>query len=172
GAMMLKYTDENWNPQGHNFLKQSRQMSAPVVAFMMSQLDMESPDILFPDITWGKGKWPSLQFAGYASTGSSIYGMGFPMGVGLLSLYGYAFQYADKTLNGGGYTGSLDQDSDLEAANNYIKAVSDGAAPLDFVLYVPVRYGSSVGISIPNVEETSDPEKILTAHFNGGQEAW
>lgn len=172
GAMMLKYTDENWNPQGHNFLKQSRQMSAPVVALMMSQIDMESPDILFPDITWGKGKWPSLQLAGYVSTGSSIYGMGFPMGVGLLSLYGYAFQYADITLNGGGYTGGLGQDSEPEAANNYIKAVADGATPLNFTLYIPIGYGSSVGISIPNVEETDDPEKILTAHFNGGQEAW
>ena len=172
GAMMLKYADENWNPQGHNFLRQYRQVSAPVVAFMMSQMDMESPDALFPDTTWGKGKWPSLQLASYVSTGSTIYGMGFPMGVGLLSLYGYAFQYADKTSNSGNYTGSLDQESDPEAANNYIKAVSDGAASLDFVLYVPAGYGSSTGMSIPNVEETDDPEKVFTAHFNRGQEVW
>lgn len=171
-AIQLRYSDEKWNSQGHNFAKDFRLAATATVAFMMSQLAMESQDFLFPGMTWGKGKWPSLQFANYASTGISIYGMGFPMGADLMSLYGYAFQYADKVLNKGGYTGSLGQESDLQAANNYIKAVSSGAALLNFVLYVPTGYGKSAGFNIPNVEETDDAAKIFTAHFNNGQEVW
>jgi len=171
-AQRLKYTNEKWNSQGHDFLKEFTLASAPIVAFMLSQIEMEGQDPIFPSITWGKGKWPSFQFATYASTGSSIYGMGFPLGVDLMSLYGYAFQYADKALNGGSYTGSLEQESALESANNYVKAVSGGATPLNFVLYVPTGYGSSTGINIPNVEETEDPDKIFTAHFNNGQQIW
>jgi len=168
----LKYADENWNSLGHNFGKESRLAAAATVAFMMSQLEMEGQDAMFPTITWGKGKWPSLQFAIAASIGFAVYGMGFPMRVDVMSLYGYAFQYADKTLNGGGYTGGTGLDSDLEAANQYLKAVSDGAAPLDFLVYVPEGYGNLAGASIPNVEETADPDKLLTACFNNSQEVW
>lgn len=171
-STQLKYSDEKWNPQRHNFASDYRLASMPTVSFMMSQLDMENPDTFIPSMTWGKGKWPSLQFAGFASVGLSIYGMTFPLGVDLMSLYGMAFQYADKILNGGSYTGSPDRDSDLESANKYVKAISDGAAPLDFVLYIPTGYGKSVGINIPNVEETDDPEKVFTARFNKGQEVW
>ena len=168
----LKYTNEKWNSLGHNFLKEVRLSSACTIAFMMSQLEMEGQDPIFPTITWGKGKWPSFQFATAASIGFSIYGMGFPMRIDLMSLYGHAFQYADKTLNGGSYTGITGLDNNLEAANQYIKAVSDGAAPLDFLVYVPTGYGSLAGTSVPNVEETEDPDKIFTARFNNGQEVW
>ena len=168
----LKYSDEKWNPQGHDFLKMYRLATAAAVAFMMSQVEMESPDLLFPNITWGKGKWPSIQFAGYASVANSIYGLGFPTSIDLVSLYGQAFQYADKALNGGSYTGSTETNSDPEAINNYFKAVSEGATPLDFVLYVPVGFGNLAGNTLPNIEETGDPNKILTAHFNSGKEIW
>jgi hypothetical protein len=171
-SSQLRYSDEKWNPGGHNFAKDFRLASTPVIAFMMSQLDMESPDTFFPDITWGKGKWPSLQFASFASTGLAIYGMNFPMGVDLMSLFGMAFQYADKTLNGGSYTGSLERDSDLESANKYVQAVAGGATPLDFTVYIPAGYGKSVGINIPNVEETEDPKMVFTARFNNGQKIW
>jgi hypothetical protein len=62
--------------------------------------------------------------------------------------------------------------SDLSAVQNYVKAVSQGTAPLNFTLYVPPGYGSLGKVKIPNVEETADPRKIFTAHFNGGQEVW
>ena len=171
-SQMLKYGNEQWNSLGHDFVKEFRLASASAVAFMMSQVEMEGKDLLFPTITWGKGKWPSLQLASYVATGFAIYGLEFPLKVDLLSLYGQAFQYADKTLNGGSYTGGLGPESDLEAANHYIKAVAEGAAPLNFVLYVPGGYGNLAGSSVPNVEETEDPDKIFTAHFNNGQEVW
>jgi hypothetical protein len=123
-------------------------------------------------MTWGKGKWPSVQFTSYIATAASIYGLGFPMRVDLLSLYGHAFQYADKTLNGASYTGSRGPVNDLEAANRYIEAVSQGAKPLNFVLYVPVGFGTLAGRSVPNVEETDDPGKVFTARFDNGQEVW
>ena len=171
-SQMLKYGNEQWNSLGHDFVKEFRLASASAVAFRMSQVEMEGKDLLFPTITWGKGKWPSLQLASYVATAFAIYGLEFPIKVDLMSLYGQAFQYADKTLNGGGYTGSLGPESDLEAANHYIKAVAEGASPLNFVLYVPGGYGSLAGSSVPNVEETEDPDKILTARFNNGQEVW
>ena len=171
-SQMLKYGNEQWNSLGHDFVKEFRLTSAAAVAFRMSQVEMEGKDLLFPTITWGKGKWPSLQLASYVATAFAIYGLEFPLKVDLMSLYGQAFQYADKTLNGGGYTGSLGPESDLEAANHYIKAVAEGAAPLNFVLYVPGGYGNLAGSSVPNVEETEDPDKIFTARFNNGQEVW
>jgi hypothetical protein len=44
--------------------------------------------------------------------------------------------------------------------------------PLQFTFYVPVDFGKLNNHPIPNVEETADPQKIFTAHFNGGQEVW
>lgn len=38
---------------------------------------------------------------------------------------------------------------------------------MDFVLYVPKGYGPPAGTVLPNVEETDDPTKILTALFFG-----
>ncbi|HOI12720.1 MAG TPA: hypothetical protein PLG75_02620 [Methanoculleus sp.] len=89
------------------------------------------------------------------------------------SLYGTAFRYADKTLNNGRYTGSIDQAvCDPRAVAAYIRATSNGAAPLDFTLYVPAGFGSLAGVKIPNVEETDDPGGIFTARFAGGREVW
>jgi hypothetical protein len=44
-----------------------------------------------------------------------------------------------------------------------------GEKPLDFTLYVPIGYGRLNGAEIPNVEESSNPDKIYTAHF---KEIW
>jgi hypothetical protein len=62
--------------------------------------------------------------------------------------------------------------SELEAANCYIDAVSQGAKPMNFVLYVPSGFGTMAGRSVPNVEETDDPAKVFTARFNNGREVW
>ena len=75
-------------------------------------------------------------------------------------------------MNGGTYTGSLEGTTDLEAANKCIKAVSDGAAVPDLLLHVPNGYGNLSGASVPNVEETEDPARVLAARFAGGREAW
>jgi hypothetical protein len=41
-----------------------------------------------------------------------------------------------------------------------------GTTPLNFTLYVPIGYGSLSEVNIANVDETEDPKKIYTVHFN------
>ena len=84
-ALQLKYSDSHWNTQGHDFLKAIRTISACATALMMSRLDMESQDSLYPGMTWGKGKWPSLQFAIYLSISMTIYGLEFQMTIKIKS---------------------------------------------------------------------------------------
>jgi tRNA G37 N-methylase TrmD len=103
---------------------------------------------------------------------TSIYGSDIPSSVSVYSLYGVAFQYADKTLNQSKYTGDPGLVSDPEAANRYIQAVRQGEEQLDFVVYVPEGFGTLDGESVPNVQETDDPKKIFTTEFDGGQETW
>jgi hypothetical protein len=147
-------------------------MATVYTAFRMSTLEMENPDFLFPTMSWGMGKWPSVQFASYINTAMSIYGQEFPAKVDLQSLYGYAFQYADKTLNKAAYTGNRGRSGDPEAVNRYIETVSQGAEPLNFVLFVPTGFGNMAGKAVPNVVETDDSDKVLTAQFNNGKETW
>jgi hypothetical protein len=171
-ARGMKYGNKDWNTAKHDFLEEFRVVSAVPVAFALSRVTGEGTDPFCPGMTWGNGRWPSLEFARHMATTLSLYGAGFPARVDLLSLYGFAFQYADKTLNGATFTGSRGPASELEAANHYIKAVLQGIRPLDFVLYVPPGLGTMAGHKIPNVEETEDPATILTARFGGGREVW
>jgi hypothetical protein len=172
GSRSLQFSNPRWNPSGDDFLQEMFLARACAVALRMSQLEGENKDPFFPAMTWGKGKWPSMQLAHYALMGTLIYGLEFPRKANLMSLYGQAFQYADKKKNGGSYTGGIGLKSELEAANVYIKAVSEGAAPLDFILYLPRGFGSMNGTRIPNIEETEEPDKIFTARFNNGREVW
>jgi hypothetical protein len=171
-AKMRRYGNREWNAQGHDFLEQFRLIEVAALAFMVSRAESEFEDPFFAGMTVGKGRWPSYQFASYLSTAGAIYGMEFPWKVGVMSLYGLAFYYADTTQNGSGYTGGAVLGSDLEVANNYVKAVAAGAPTLDFVLYVPEGFGTLAGNPAPNLEETSDPGRIFTASFNGGKEVW
>ncbi len=171
-ALRLKYLNAQWNPDGYDFGKSYPVLQAVAIGLTMSRTPVEGKDPLFPSMTWGKGKLPSLQFASYMSTATAIYGRGFPTKVSLPSLYGLAFQYADKTLNGASYTGSPGPASDRRAVDRYIEAVSRGTSPLDFVLYVPPGFGNLGGKPAPNVEETTDPHKIFTVTFNKGRERW
>jgi len=171
-SRMLRYSNRDWNAQRHDFMEQLRLGEIAVVAFMLSRVELEMEDPFFNGMTVGKGRWPSYQFARYLSVASAIYGMMYPMRVDNMSLYGSVFQYADKTQNSGAYTGSTGIDSDLEAVNNYIKAVDDSAPTLDFIFYVPEGFGTIVGKAVPNIEETGDPGRIFTASFNGGKEVW
>ena len=172
GAKMRRYGNREWNAEGHDFLREFRLIGISAVAFMMSRTESEFEDPFFSGMTVGKGKWPSYQFASYLSIAGAIYGMMYPFGVDNMSLYGSVLQYADKTQNSSAYTGSTGIDSDPEAANNYIKTVAGGASTLDFVLYVPEGFGTLVGKSVPNIEETGDPGRIFTASFDGGKEVW
>lgn len=169
---MMKYSNPQWNKEAHDFTKEVHMMAIVYTAFRMSTLEMENPDFLFPTMSWGMGKWPSVQFASYINTAMSIYGQEFPAKVDLQSLYGYAFQYADKTLNKAAYTGNRGRSGDPEAVNRYIEAVSQGAEPLSFVLFVPTGFGNMAGKALPNVAETGDSDKVLTAQFNNGKETW
>jgi hypothetical protein len=137
----------------------------------MSQASEEGGDPLFPRLTWGKGKWPSLQFAQYALETTSLYGLEFPKRANLLSLYGFAFQYADKKVNGGKYTG-LGLASDPGAIQSYKEDTDKGGALMDFLVFVPKGYGKLNGIRLPNIRETEDPDKVFTASFNQGREVW
>lgn len=168
----LKHLNRNWNPQGHDFAREHALIWTATAAFNMSRSETVSPDPLTPGMTWGKGMWPSWPLAFHVAVVGGIYGSGRPGDVSLQSLYGAAFQYADKAIHGGAYTGSTETASDPKSISRYFEAVSAGAAPLSFALYVPPGYGGLDGVKIPNVEETRDPERIFTAHFDGGREIW
>jgi hypothetical protein len=172
-ASIAKYGDRNWNPQNHDFLEDLHLIFKARVAFEMSRYGEVNADPFVPGMLWGKGMWPSWQTATYVLLTSAIYGSQSPKHINLGSLYGFAFQYADKVHNAGGYTGSIDQQvSDPNSVNKYFEEVSGGANPLNFTLYVPVGYGRLEETRLPNVKETDDPSKIFTAHFNDGQEVW
>ncbi|WP_431062670.1 DUF362 domain-containing protein [Methanobacterium sp.] len=169
----LKNGNENWNPHGHNFAQEYVLMGIANMAYEMSKSKIQSEDPFIQGMSWGNGLWPSWELAKHAMIFSSIYGALSLDKINIGSLYGLAFSYADKTGNNGLYTGSVDQrESDPEALNAYFNAISKGADLLDFILYVPIGLGNMDNIKIPNVEETNDPSKIFTAHFNQGQEVW
>jgi len=169
----LKYTNENWNPHGHNFSEEYLLVWIATIAYELSKSETISEDPFVPGMNWGNGMWPSWQLARWTLLSNNIYGAQLLDQVSLGSLYGMAFSYADKTGNDGLYTGSIDQtESNHSAINTYFEEVSNGADLLDFILYVPIGLGSIGGVKIPNVEETDNLEKIFTAHFNRGQEIW
>jgi uncharacterized protein (DUF362 family) len=172
-ASIGKYGNRNWNPQNHDFLEDMHLIIKARVAFDMSRYGEVNADPFVPGMSWGQGMWPSWQMVTYILLTSAVYGAQSPKYINLGSLYGTAFQYADKVLKAGAYTGSIDgQISDPSSVNKYLEAVSKGADPLDFILYVPMGYGHLEKIKIPNVEETEDPNKVFTAHFNNDQEVW
>jgi hypothetical protein len=143
------------------------------VAFEMSQYGEVNADPFVPGMAWGKGKWPSWQLATYILLTSAIYGSQSVEQINPASLYGIAFQYADTILNKHSYTGNTNrQKRNANPITAYLEAISMGIDPLDFVLYVPVGYGSLENVKIPNVVETDDPEKIWSAHFAAGKEIW
>jgi hypothetical protein len=61
--------------------------------------------------------------------------------------------------------------SDPEALSRYIPGGSSGQlTPLKFTFYIPAGYDNAAGLKVPNVEVATNPAKILTASFAGGQE--
>ena len=172
-AAMLKWSDASWNPSGETLFRDFLVGANCLAAYRMSQSEVESPDPFLPTLTWGKGKWPSFQFASYLRLGVQLYGAGFPATIDCWGLFGSAFRYADLTQNDGLYAGPIRSQPDPEAISRYMTKVADGEAkPLDFTLYVPPGFGSVAGKKVPNVEETIDPAKVFTASFSGGAEVW
>ena len=170
-ALSLKLSSPRWNSEGHDFVKDWMLIRACWVAFQMSKSPVERKDPYFPGLTWGKGKWPTLQFAQYALGTTAIYGLEYPVKAGPLSLYGFAFQYADKKMNGGKYTG-LGLGSSPQVIQKYKEDTAKGSKPMDFVVFVPKGYGNLNGTRLPNIEETEDPAKVFTASFDQGGEVW
>lgn len=170
---IFKNSNKNWNQEGCDYAKAFSLMNIATHAYGMSKNETMTPDPFVPGMNWGKGMWPSWQLAEWALNSGMLYGGLSPDQFSINSFYGNVFSYADKTLNGGKYTGSVKQTvSDPAAIKKYFDAISEGADLLDFTFYVPTGFGSLAEVKIPNMEETSDPSKILTVHFNHGQEIW
>jgi hypothetical protein len=171
---MLKLSDPQKNRHGYDLLREFFFGSICMVAFRMCQLEMESPDLFVPGLTWGKGKWPSFQTAQLLFLGNALYGQGFPFQTGFPSLYGATVYYADLTQRGGKYIGlTSGRQPDPETLQAYVAGVQKGQEQaLDFVFYVPPGYESLGGSALPNVEATDDPAKVFTVHFKGGEEVW
>ena len=170
----LRWADAGLNAEGLDFLKEYVDSSLAMVGLTLSQMEIEGADPFFPTMTWGKGRWPSMQAARFLAVGTMIYGMGFPFTVTVDSLYGVAFQYADKVFNASSRTGDVETMSDPVSplAMEYIQDVGGGAQALPFRLYVPAGYGQMLGKTLPNVEETQEATKMLRVEFAGGAEVW
>ena len=168
----LRCINKEWNPYGHDFAKEHNINSAIRLAMEMSQAPTESTDPLFPNMSWGKGKWPSIQFAQHVQLCNRLYGPEFPDRLEVTSLYGLAFRYADMKWGNDEYTGVKARSAGGNLIRRYHTAVAGGAVPLPFVFYVPWGYGRAGSGDIPNVEETGDPAKIFTIDFDNGREAW
>jgi Domain of unknown function (DUF362) len=170
-SQALKFSSPQWNPQGHDFAKDWILVRACWVALGMSRAPEERKDPFFPGLTWGKGKWPTLQFAEYALGATSIYGPEFPKKADTNSLYGFAFQYADRKMNGSKYIGRSPAPKP-GSIQNYKEDTEKGASPMDFMLFVPRGYGNLNGTRLPNIQETEAPDKVFTASFDQGSEVW
>ncbi len=168
---MLKATEALWNTHKHTLRREHSFGAICVRAYAMSQMDVEEPDPFCPNLKWGRGKWPSFQLARHMVLGSSFYGVHFPRKPAARSLYGFAFQYADITQNGGAYTGGTHHPNP-KGMETYLDDVTGGQKPLDFIFHIPSGFEKVGGSAMPNVAVTSDPAKVLTASFSGGRELW
>jgi len=172
-AKIIKLGDPQRNPHGYDILQEYSFGSVCMAAFRMSQIEMESPDFFVPGMSWGRGKWPSFQTAQFILTGTSLYGLGFPLQIAYPSLYGSALFYADLTQNEGKYLGVSGGQMTAEPVLHYLAEMQkDGAQPLDFVFYVPPGFDKIGGTSMPNIVATDDPSRVLTVWFKGGEEIW
>ncbi len=175
-AVALRGMKRQWNPDGHDYASHGEIAGALMLAWRLSQSPAESADPFFPSMTWGNGKWPSLQYALHRQLCTRIYGAGFPDQLdGRSSPYGIAFRHADARWNGGEYSAVEPSGAPTNGASavaDYHAAVTAGTGPLPFVFYVPRGYASAGNGRLPNVEETDDPALTFTASFDGGKEVW
>lgn len=172
-SIIFKNSDPKLNPHAHDIFKELQIATTVLAAFQMSQMEIEAPDPFMPDLTFGKGKWPSFQLADFFKIGMSLFGNGFPESISFPSLYSSAFFYADLIQNNGRFVGKNLIEPDPEVIDRYISAVLSGKEkPLDFTFFVPSGYDELSGKKVPNIEVTEDPVKIFTVSFAGGKEIW
>lgn len=168
-----RYGDKQNNSGNYDFMKEFSIIAICGLAFAISQLNLDFPDIFIPGRVYGKGKWPSLEVTRQFQTGSTIYGLMFPFSITPPSLYSSALFYADYTQNDGKYAGEWRSDPNPRGIKKYISDVTKNRIkPLDFILYVPAEFDKVSGKTIPNVEITDDPMKIFTVSFQNGKEIW
>lgn len=170
-ANPLRGADPDWNADQHDFNKEYLMGSVTVVAQMMSTMKAENKDRYIPELTWGNGCWPGFSQTKDMYLHSILYGWKFPKAIGIFSLYGSAFAYADRTQNNGRFTGTMYAAPNMKAPQIYLDALKNKETePLDFTLFVPKGYGANG--KLPHVEETTDPSKIFTAQFDQGKIQW
>ncbi|MFC1958122.1 hypothetical protein ACFLVQ_00955, partial [Chloroflexota bacterium] len=166
-TVQLKRLRPEWNTEGHHFGQEMLLGQSLAMALSMSNAPSEMPDPLFPEMTWGKGKWPSMQFAMHRQISALMYGKAFPDKFDMESPYGIALNYADAKWNGGAIVSAAGQGAIME----YHQLVARGKSPLPFTFYVPKGFVLINNTRIPNVEESDDPSLIFTASFNN-EEFW
>jgi len=170
---MMKKSDASFNANGDDLFKEMLFGASIVAAFAMSQVEEDREDPLSPGMTFGNGKWPSLQLARFSREAMSIFGEEFPERIAFPSFYGSALVYADVTQNNSQLVGNEISNVSSEIVDSYLRNVQDGSMQeLDFTVYVPETYGIFTEGVLPNVEITNDPMKLFTARFNGGDEIW
>jgi hypothetical protein len=170
-ALRVKLTNSKWNTGGYSIGGQGNLEQALSRAMEMSRAKEEKPDPMFPERTWGNGKWPSLQYTLYLQQFSDIYGRGFPERFDAeRSLYGHAFNGAVlKSQKTQYYSTPGNRREDI--IRKYHAAVAAGEVLLPFTLYVPRGLGNYNQVTMPNVLETNDPDLILTVRFSDN-EVW
>ena len=172
-TQMYKLANKENNPDNHDVTSDLSMTFLCGLAFNISRAPFDIPDPFIPGNVYGKGRWPSIQFARFYQMGSSIYGLFYPRSIIFPSLYASALFYADLTQNGGQYAGKIVNSIDPQDIKRYISDVASGKVdPLNFVMYIPPNFDNLLGSKIPNVESTEDPLKILTVSFEGGKEIW
>ncbi len=116
----------------------------------MADYGRESADPLYPGRTFGKGKWPSFQYALHLHELSLIYGRYFPERFHTtITPYGCAFSYADAKWNRGEYGKLQDKSNNIDVIKKYHEAVANGADLLPFTVYVPPGMGILVTDRFP-----------------------
>lgn len=169
-STLLRCSNPQWNPEGHDFAREQVYGLVGVVAQLMSQSPKEQEDPFFPGLLWGKGKWPSYSLASDRYIKQILYGWKYPARIGISSLYGSACAFADYRQNGRKFVGTVRGVPNPEAAQRYVEAVREGLMkPLDFTFFVPSGYG---GKDLPNVRESADPSEVVTVLFGGGSLRW
>jgi len=168
-ATSLRCSNPEWNPQGHDFTREQQYGAVCRTAQLMSFSSEEHEDPFVPGLLFGKGKWPGFSLAYDKLIKQQLYGFKYPLRVGINCLYGLACTYADFKQNDRQFMGRLRGAPDTKGPQKYVESVREGRMkPMDFTFYVPPGFGAD----LPNVEESSDPEKIMAVWFERGRVKW
>jgi hypothetical protein len=169
-ATSLRCSNPAWNPEGHHINREQIYGSVFGVAQLMSLSPEEQEDPFLPGLLWGKGKWPSYTLAYDRYLKQTVFGYRYPVRVGMACLYGMVYAYADFKQNNRKFIGTVRGIPNTKAPQMYVEAIKEGRMkPLDFTFFLPTGVG---GTDLPNVQVSSDPSRIFTAQFEGGDIQW